>query len=286
MIFLATRSATASFLNCATLLAHGEADEKAWLKWYEFDPLYPAADGKYKYQKYYVQTFLNANDRHLYSVTEAYYDPKDRTRYLLRYAGLPFETRRDILRSIYRNYSEKKFSEILPALSLVESELFIQRMNYGVIRERSGGEIVGTLRAYDGTASHYPTDPRMPIERIFDQRGAKTTSIDRLRADHPSSAFFEMGNFLIDAPSRALRKKTKAVLLTLWLERYAKRFPKAQFIAHVASEAHATLYSREYGFKVIQKLWMPDIGGYEMVMANDAENLAEHLERAIALLLR
>ena len=153
-------------------------------------------------------------------------------------------------------------------------------MDIGYVHSEQG-RLLGSLRAYDITAWHYPSFPTSPTELMFKERGYQVKSIQALREKYPNDPIFEMGNFLIEKSSPLEQLKTKASLLQVWLEKFPDRFPNAHFVGHVASDEHARLYLNEYGFNSIESIWMPDIESHEQILHVDAKTLALKLRAQI-----
>ena len=294
-----------NFVNCGAALsgllkraAGAPLSEAQVLSWFDLDPLIvdPASEGSrarsyrsYSAFAYRAGTDLPAIRRYVPNYANAV-DPSAHPLIF----GEPFQFRANVLGRLFGNYQAQDFAALTALLMSVEGDLYAERMDIGVVH-RADGELVGSLRAYDSTPEPYVTDYRSPVELMFARRGRPLASIEALRLAHPEFRFFEMGNFLLLKPTgvgkeAALRsvRQTKAALLQMWLDKLARRFPRAYYFAHVASESHARLYALDYGFYELERVTMNDLGARkpteEIVLYVDGSRIVGFLERKIAAL--
>lgn len=167
-------------------------------------------------------------------------------------------------KSVYSNYEGRIEDQISSVVQSVENELPGERLWFGVVRVPISSEVVGTVRIANGTANFLDgasPHPELPFERIFHERGLlpKTAQkLAKIRNENPSQPIYEIGKLsLKKSLSGNEHDRALGLMEMMVLERLVLFHPDAVFYAHVASDAHLTLYRRNWRWRVEETVYVP-----------------------------
>ncbi len=245
--------------------------------WYDLDPLQVTENGTPTHSPFSVDTYYWAKGEGAIIQRKKY---RDKALGTVNWA--PFQARGDILRTINAGYRKQYDKTAIPkAIWTTEDSLFAERMNYGMVYANRQ-ILVGSLLVYDGTPSHYASDPATPAENMLKAQSIEPTSIIDLRRNNPNAPLFEIGNYFITQYTAGnMRDVAKAALLKVLLEKFVKRFPQAHYIIHVASEENKRLFEILFGFETIQTIKIQNTANTEMILSIDAAAFELKLEAVI-----
>jgi len=247
-----------------------------------------------------------------------------------RWKPVPAISAEIVFRSIYKSYSPRVRPKLIKLVRAVEESLPLERESVASVIAHPRG--VGFLRVFDGTpyfefykqgggrkvkiranpykrsllvpiqkkigvwgagnVAKFRTDPRLPMERIFEARGIKVSSVEKWRemavnldgnqAGEPLK-IYEVGKFFNDTQGEG-KNRVRNFLHRWLLEKFCNGPEEAIFFAHVATEAHKKFYMKVYGFTVEEVVdidQQEDDGksflSKEYILKVDKETLRNHL---------
>jgi hypothetical protein len=191
---------------------------------------------------------------------------------------------REFLKSYKNRVSEPIIETIRELESTIES-LARGRQSFGYIGAKplsDGGEVIGTFRVFNGVPAQSETSALLPMEHSFihDKVQTKTAlKLQALRERNLHALIFEIGKFsLFGNPVSVSRARNMFELFLL--KNYVDSLPKhSLFYAHAVTEAHVKLYIRNYGFRLIEEVSIPNQKEKEYILEATGKELRHALSK-------